>query len=128
MTRYVIDAWAWMEYLDGSAKGDKVRTIIEGKGSELYSSAVSLTEVMSKLMRTGKDAGVALRAVTGLSRVVEADARMAAAAAECHARMRKKSPDFGLGDAFVVAAASSLDAKVVTGDPHFEGLPGVVMV
>jgi hypothetical protein len=54
MRRYLIDSWAWAEYLGGTPTGEWVRGIVEGD-SELYVHAASLAELGSKAARTGKD-------------------------------------------------------------------------
>jgi len=45
-----------------------------------------------------------------------------------HAEMRKQMKDFGLSDAFVMATARKLNARVLTGNPHFKGLKEAVMI
>lgn len=42
--------------------------------------------------------------------------------------MRKTMRDFGLADAYILAAARKLDAKVLTGDKHFEGVKEAVFI
>ena len=39
-----------------------------------------------------------------------------------HARVRKGSPNFSLGDAFVLQLARKPRGKVMTGDPDFRGI------
>ena len=39
-----------------------------------------------------------------------------------HAEIRRKIKDFGLSDAYVLAAARKLNAKILTGDPHFKNM------
>ena len=50
MDRLVVDSWAWVEYLRGSEMGKKVDTRISAAG-ELWTTVVSLTEVVSKYRR-----------------------------------------------------------------------------
>ena len=42
--------------------------------------------------------------------------------------MRKTLKDFGLADAYVLAAARRLNAKVLTGDLHFKNIKDAVMI
>jgi predicted nucleic acid-binding protein len=42
--------------------------------------------------------------------------------------MRKTLKDFGLADAYVLATARKLDAKVLTSDLHFKNVKGVVLI
>ena len=45
-----------------------------------------------------------------------------------HAEMKSKIKDFGLADACVLAGAEKINAKILTGDPHFEGIKNAVMI
>jgi len=115
----VVDAYAWVEYLDGSKLGEKLRDLME-HGSELYTSAVTLAEVVSKAARTGRDHKTAHRVISGNSTIIEADEQLSYDAGVLHAEIRKTVKDFGLGDAYVLATARRLNAKILTGDPHFK--------
>jgi predicted nucleic acid-binding protein len=42
--------------------------------------------------------------------------------------MRKTKRDFGLADAYVLAVARTVNAKMLTGDPHFRGVKEAVLV
>ncbi|ODS38880.1 MAG: hypothetical protein A7316_06840 [Candidatus Altiarchaeales archaeon WOR_SM1_86-2] len=125
--KYVIDSYAWVEYLDGSKAGRKVKEILESE-SEVYTSAISIAEIVSKAKRSGADVKVALNAMTILSRIVDIDFNMAKNAGKIHAEMRKKIKDFGLGDCFVLECAKRVNGKVVTGDEHFRGMKNVVFI
>lgn len=125
MARFVIDAWAWMEYLQGSAKGRIVHELTQDEEHEVFTSAVSLAEVLSKVIRQGKDQAAAHEAVCQLSKVVEADRGLASSAGELHAKIKRRTPNFSLGDSFVLATAGKVNATVVTGDPDFKGITGV---
>lgn len=45
-----------------------------------------------------------------------------------HCEMRKTAKDFGLADAYVLATATRLESKILTGDPHFKPLKEVIMI
>jgi len=53
MSSYVVDSWAWREYLDGTPKGTRVRDVVE-KDREIFTTAASLAEVVSVAKRRGK--------------------------------------------------------------------------
>jgi len=42
--------------------------------------------------------------------------------------MRKKAKDFGMMDALIVVQQKRLGCKVVSGDAHFEGVEGAVLL
>jgi predicted nucleic acid-binding protein len=52
----VVDAWPWVEYLIGSERGKKLKEVLdETKNSEVYTCAITLGEVISKVAREDKD-------------------------------------------------------------------------
>ncbi len=127
MTKHVIDAYAWIEYFDGSNSGKKVASIIEND-DEIYTCAVTLGEVVSKVARKGKDAKIAYDVLLSNSQIVAVDEELSLQAGLIHCEMRKTSKDFGLADAYILAVARKLKSKIVTGDPHFQGIKEAVMI
>ena len=127
MTKYVIDAYAWIEYLDGTDSGSKVSAILENSDG-IFTCAVTLGEVVSKVVRMGKDAKVAYDVLLGNSQVVIVDEELSFQAGLLHCEMRKTARDFGLADAYVLATARRLESKILTGDPHFKSLKEAIMI
>ncbi len=123
----IVDAYAWVEYLDGSTKGGKLRDLLE-HGDELYTSAVTLTEVVSQAARMGRDQKTAHRVISGNSTIVEADEELSYDVGVLHAEIGNTIKDFGLSEAYVLATARRLNAKVLTGDPHFKDIPDAIML
>jgi predicted nucleic acid-binding protein len=124
MTRFIIDSYAWIEYLEGSKEGARVRDLLQPP-SEAYTPAPVVAEVTSKTVRRGRDASVAWMALRGSSVIVPLDGETAHAAGALHAEYRRRISDFAMTDAVVLTLARKLDAKIVTGDPHFRGMRGV---
>ncbi len=122
----MVDAYAWIEYLDGTTRGARVRDLIEDLHNVNFTSSVTLAEVVSKFARRGWDVKLALRALEDNSTILPVDAGLAKLAGEVHAEVKKKVRDFGLADAFVLATARTKLSKVLTGDPHFKSLPETV--
>src|SRR3989338_7018743 len=122
MPRYVIDSWAWIEYLNGTAKGETVRKHMLDERNEIYTNMVSLAS------RKGMDINFAFNAVVSSSVLSSIDEKFCREAGKFHGEMRKEIKDFGLGDAFVVIAARRLNAKILTGDPHFRNIKEAVML
>jgi len=48
---YVVDAYAWIEYLIGSEIGARVKVILEDENNGIYPSAVTLGEVRHRKRR-----------------------------------------------------------------------------
>jgi predicted nucleic acid-binding protein len=127
MRKYVIDAYAWIEYLDGSEAGRQVSALLE-KADETYTCAMTIAEVISKVARKGKNVQVAYDVLLSNSRIVDVDEELSLQAGMLHFEMRKTLKDFGLADAYVLATARKLKSKVLTGDAHFKSVKEAVLV
>ena len=123
----VIDAYAWVEYLDGSDRGMKLKNLFE-ENREIQTSSVTLAEVISKAARTGRDYKQAYAVISSNSTIVNADEEISYQAGITYAEIRKTVQDFGLADAYVLTTARKVSAKVLTGDPHFRGIKEAIMI
>lgn len=123
MDRLVVDSWAWVEYLRGSETGRRVDARLEST-EDLWTSVVSLTEVVSKYRRERIPEQPAIDAISSLSRLGVPSRDDAIEAGKIHAEVKPKSPNFGLADSFVLQLARKIGGKVLTGDSDFKGLRG----
>jgi predicted nucleic acid-binding protein len=128
MSSYVIDAYAWIEYLIGSEAGSEVNTILENYSNEIYTCAVTVAEVISKVSREGRDVEIAYDVVVNNSQVIDVDEELSKETGLLHFKMRKTEKDFGLADAYVLATARKLKSKVLTGDKHFRNVKEAVLL
>lgn len=126
--RYVLDSWAWLEYFEGHSRGERVRKIISDERDEIFTHAVTVAEIISKAVRSGKDVEAVLLAIRGNSNIVPADVLESKEVGITHAITKKKSKNFSLADAFVLATARKMKANIVTGDPDFRDINGVIML
>ncbi len=122
----ILDSWAWVEYFLGSPSGKKVRQFILGK--DLCCSVLSIAEVADWCVRNGLDSRKYLETITALATVLVFDSEMAEKAGNSLAGLKRNSPGIGMVDAIIYAQALSAGLLLVTGDRHFEGLPGVHFV
>ena len=127
MNKLVVDSWAWVEYLRGSEAGRKISERIS-QGDEMWTSVVSLTEIVSKYRRQGLSEQTAVEAIGSLSKLGVPDRGDAVEAGRIHADVKAKSPNFRLADSFVLQLARKVGAKVLTGDPDFEGFEEAELV
>ena len=128
MTKFVIDSFAWIEYLTGTKPGLKVKKIIDAKAGVLMTTSIILAEVMSKFVREGLDAEHACQIISSLSKVLAVGTTNAKSAGLLHAEIRHRVKDFGLADAFTLAVAKQQNAKILTGDEHFRGFKEAVLI
>lgn len=126
--KYVLDAYAWIEYLIGSKAGNKFESFLEDPTNEIYTCAVTIAEVISKTKREGRNFEVAYEIIVSNSKVVDVDEEISKDAGILHAEMRKINPDFGLADSYVLAVARRIRSKVLTGDLHFQGVKEALLM
>lgn len=128
MSRYVVDAWAWIEYLIGSKYGIKLKEALDEDGSEIYTCAVTLAEVISKVAREGQNVQEAYAMLFANSQIVDINEELSLEAGLLHCEMRKSQKDFGLADAYVLATARRLNSKILTGNTHFKSVKDAVLI
>jgi PIN domain nuclease of toxin-antitoxin system len=121
MTSLVVDSWAWVEYLRGSAMGRRVDARIS-LDVQLWTSVISLTEVVSKYRREKLSEQTAIEAISSLSKFGIPGRDDAIEAGKIHSEIKMKSANFSLGDAFVLQLAHKVHGKVLAGDPDFKSL------
>jgi predicted nucleic acid-binding protein len=126
-SRYVVDSYAWIEYLDGTEIGRKVSDLIK-ENNEIFTCVLTIAEVVSKAARKGKDAKIAYDVLTSNSKTINADEELSLQAGLLHYEMRKTVKDFGLADAYILATAGKLKAKILTGDMHFKNMKEAVLI
>jgi predicted nucleic acid-binding protein len=128
LNKYIVDAWAWIEYFRGSEYGEKVNAILEDPTTDIYTCAITVAEIISKTARENRDVEAAYNMLLSNSKIIKLEEQLSKQAGLLHSKMRQTSKDFGIADAFILAAANKLEAKIITGDPHFKDLKNVIMI
>ena len=128
MNKFIVDASAWIEYFRGSEYGAKLNDILEDQTTTIYTCAITVAEIVSKTARDGRDSEAAYDMLLSNSQIIKLDEQISKQAGLFHFKMRQTSKDFGIADAFILAAANKLEAKIITGDPHFKGLKNAIMI
>lgn len=121
---FVVDSAGWIEVISDGPKAAAFWDYLSQE-DKLVVPTVVIYEVVKKLMREDADGGSADRFLSAALRcnVVSLTDRLAVAAAELSVRHR-----LAMADAVVYATARDSAARLVTSDPHFEGLPGVTIL
>lgn len=133
--KIVIDSYAWIELFIGSAKGCKVKEIVES-ADEVYTPDTVLAEIARKYIREGvedKIVNTRLEQIIGASNITYLDAELALESARCYLELadnarKNKLNSPSLFDAIVLATGRSLESKILTGDEHFRFLPETVWI
>jgi predicted nucleic acid-binding protein len=128
--KIVVDSYAWIEIFLGSATGDEARKCMT-EAEEVFTPDTVLAEVARKYHGEGMtDSTIRTRLALILeaSEVLRIDEEVALAAGKAYRELESKARKEkvrkpSLFDAIVLADARIQNAKVLTGDQHFAGLP-----
>jgi len=126
--KYLIDTFAWVEYFRGTKKGEIVRDCIE-KG-KVFTPTIVLAELSDlyerkKVSNWERDLGFIISKTT----ILDLNQELATESGKTKNDIRKKhKTKFGLADAIILATARKMNAKVVTGDKHFEKISEVLFL
>ena len=115
----VIDSSGWLEYfLEGPLASDYAQHVCQ---TDVLMPTIVLYEVY-KALRQRLDKPAVARVVAQMSerRTIALDETLAFAAAEL-----SLSHSLPMADAIIYATAQAHEAKLITSDAHFAGLPGV---
>ena len=119
----LVDTSAWIEWLIGSATGDKVAEHLPEPQDWLVPTIVQLELAKWLTREVGEDKADQVIAFTQVCQLAPLDTETALAAAEaCRAHK------LATADAIVFATARAAGARLLTCDAHFKDLPGVTLI
>ncbi|MEK6973654.1 MAG: PIN domain-containing protein [Nanoarchaeota archaeon] len=128
MNKFVIDAYAWIEYFKGTVPGEKVKNIVEDSNNLIYTNVITIAELSSFFERKDSSFKEAKKLLISLSSPIPINTEFADEAGKLHAELKKKIRHIGLADILVLLTAKKLNAKVVTGDEDFRDLKETYMI
>jgi predicted nucleic acid-binding protein len=120
----LIDSWAWIEYFKNGKHSTEAMNHVEGTEEALVST-INLLEIYSWVSKFYNDtiATQKIAVIEKRSYVIPVERDIAILAA----RLKSKHK-LGIADAVVLATARKFNAKVVTGDPDFKRIEGVIFI
>jgi len=120
VTKISVDASAWIEYLRGSERGQKVGGIIDSGAHELFTPMSVVAEVVKFHLREKIDPERAIEAIQRLSSLTPLSMESSIHAAQLCVKYHSKKNAFGMLDAFVLATAKEIGSKILTFDNDFK--------
>ncbi len=121
MKAIFFDTSAWVEYLEGSEKGESARRFLEDRECQVYTSILSLAEISDVFHRGGLQTRLSWIQIENFilanSILVTLDAGEMSEAGALKMR-RRDIPGFGLIDAIILRSSEKVDARILTGDSH----------
>ncbi len=128
MTTYLVDTYAWVEYLIGSRKGEKMRTLFAGGGHSFLTVECCLAELYGWALKNDVDIESALRVVRANSTIVRINEQDWIAAGKIRFTQRETQKDFGLIDSVLLVKQHQIGCSLISGDLHFKSKPNVVFL
>ncbi len=129
--KYVIDAYAWIEYFRATKAGAIVKKYVESEDS--VTPTIVVAEISRKLQReieAGNESEEGrlkrLEFIRAASQIIDLDFETAVKAGETDVDLKRKVKGWGLADSIISCTARK--GKVITGDEHFRGLEDAVMI
>lgn len=124
--KIILDASAWIEYLEGSEQGKQVKELLEGQ--QLFTTTLTFAEIISKALRKKLSNTPVAELIRTKSTIIPVSEIMAYEGAKIHAGIKEKKPKFALADGICLAAARMHGAKVLTFDQDFSGFTQVLLL
>jgi len=124
----LIDTSAWVEYLEGSLKGEKVSQIVQDKNNHLYTLSLIIAETISKIKRKKENAESAFNIISKNTELINIDADMSKEAGLLHSQEKEKNDSFSLADALIATTAKYTNSKILTGDNHFKQFKEAIII
>jgi predicted nucleic acid-binding protein len=117
-----VDSSGWLEYLTDDANADRFAPYVAGNFHVIVPTIVVYEVYKKLLMESGQSAADGFASDAMRRTVVPLDDLLAISAAQISLDHR-----LPMADAIIYASAIAQNAELVTGDPHFGGLPGVII-
>jgi len=125
--KYLIDSSAWIEYLEGSEKGEKINKILK-EDNEILTLPINIGEVISYISRKRGDSNLAYSLIIKNSKQINITPRISKEAGLLHAKIKDDNPSFSLADAFMIISAKSSSAILLTKDNHFKSFKEAIII
>ncbi|MCL6002429.1 MAG: PIN domain-containing protein [Thermoplasmatales archaeon] len=122
----LIDTSAWVEFLLGSRKGNRVRERINSEAC--YSSIVTIAELSNWAQRENQATERIIDAVKELSAVIGLDEDIAVLAGKLNFNRKKENRKWGIMDSMILATAEMYDMEILTCDNDFSDVSKVTVL
>lgn len=126
MSSYVLDSYALLALIQQERGWERVRALLQeatDRKSDLLMSVINMAEVKYTLVRRGRNTPQVIAAIEALPiEIASADESIDAVIS------LKANYALSLADCFAAAVAIENNCPVVTGDPEFRKLEGLVQV
>ena len=118
--RYVLDTCAWAEFFDGTARGRRVKEIVDE--GNVATSIIALSELSDKCASENRDLEPFVSFIQAKAAVLPLTNEIAMKSGKLKKELRILSKNISLADSIHFQTAKDFGAAFVTGDPDFKEL------
>lgn len=122
----LLDSSAWVEFFEGSRKGEKIREII--KEAQCFTSIVSIAELVKWCIKNNLDKDYYIKSIEENSLVLNLKKEIVIKAGMINARHKKIAKKFSMLDSIIYATAISYSLPLITTDNDFSMLDNVKII
>ena len=119
----ILDTWAWIEFLKGSEKGEKIKSIIEN--NEIYTSAISIAEISKWVDQNKLEVNERIEKIKQNSKIIYLEETTLIESGKKYNELRKIKKNIGLIDVIIYTTSLLYNLILVTNDEDFSNLPNV---
>ena len=120
----MIDSWTWIEYWKGGKYSRAAANYIDGD-EEAFVSTINLIEIYSWVARYYNESVAKNKLETVERRCFIMPVEKSTSIEAAKLKLKYK---LGIADSVILATAKNLNAKLVTGDPDFKNIEGVIFI
>ena len=124
--RIIFDTYAWIEYFEGSKKGEIVKKYFESE--EILTPLIVLLELSYKADKEKWDFKKLLNFIKVKSEIVGINEEFVLCFGKVYNKMKKKIKGIGFADVIILNTAILHDAKILTGDKHFSKIDRAIIL
>jgi len=122
----VFDTYAWIEYFNGTEKGNVVKNYLEN--NDILTPVIVLLELSYKADKEGWNFTDYLKFIKANSEVVGINEKFVLSFGNFYNKIKKHIKKVGITDIIILHTSIINDAKILTGDKHFEKVENVIML
>ncbi len=122
----VFDTYAWIEYFNGSEKGKIVGKYL--KEDRVLTPLIVLLEISYKADKEGWNLKELIDFIKIKSKIVGINEKFVLSFGKFYNKTKKEVRDISMADVIILHTAIINDAKVLTGDKHFQKTERAIML
>lgn len=125
---YIIDTYAWVEYINGSNKALMLKRLFEDLNNKFITMECCIAELAGFCLKKNINFNKIFELVRTNSIILPVLTKNWIESAKIKFELRKNIPNFGLIDSILISKQKELKGKIISGDPHFKNINSVVYI